>query len=210
MLKHADIWRAVDSLAEANDLSPSGLARASGLDPTTFNRSKRTTRDGRPRWPSTESIAKILEATGSTLPDFATYMDGGTGRGAAQTIPLIGCVQAGSEGYFDDAGFPIGAGWDVIRFPDVGDPNAYAVEVSGDSMEPLYRDGDRLIVSPGSSYRKGDRVVAKTQKGEVLVKELSRLTANRIVLHSLNPAYEDRTLELADVEWVARVVWASQ
>lgn len=210
MLKHADIWRAVDHLAETHNLSPSGLARAAGLDPTAFNRSKRTTGDGRPRWPSTESIAKILEATGSTLPEFAAFLDDGASQRALQTIPLIGCVQAGSAGYFDDAGYPTGAGWDMIRFPDVGDPHAYAVEVSGDSMEPLYRDGDRLIVSPGSSYRKNDRVVIKTREGEVLVKELSRMTATKIVLHSLNPAYEDRTLDMTEVDWIARVVWASQ
>ena len=63
MLSHSQIWTALDRLAARAGLSPSGLAKKSGLDPTTFNKSKRITPDGRPRWPSTESVAKALDAT---------------------------------------------------------------------------------------------------------------------------------------------------
>ena len=52
-MRHEDIWRALDSLAAERGLSASGLARRSGLDPTTFNPSKRSTPEGRARWPST-------------------------------------------------------------------------------------------------------------------------------------------------------------
>ena len=61
-LSHASVWAAIDAIAAKNELSPSGLARKAGLDPTTFNRSKRIASDGRKRWPSTESIAKVLTA----------------------------------------------------------------------------------------------------------------------------------------------------
>jgi len=212
MFRHADIWQALDRLAQENGLSVSGLARRAGLDPTTFNRSKRVTRDGRPRWPSTESIAKVLDATGTTLEAFAARLGDETPPAPppSRTIPLIGFAQAGDDGYFDDAGYPTGAGWDEICFPEVGDPNAYALEVSGDSMEPVYRDGDRLIVSPHSSLRKGDRVVVKTRSGEILVKELARQTATRVELRSLNPAHPNRTIDLADMEWMVRVLWVSQ
>jgi len=67
MLKHADVWRAIDRLAQKHGMSASGLARRSGLDPTTFNKSKRITKEGKQRWPSTESIAKVLTATGDSL-----------------------------------------------------------------------------------------------------------------------------------------------
>src|SRR5215218_8227920 len=70
MLSHARIWAAVDRLAEKYGLSASGLARKAGLDPTSFNRSKRTSPEGRDRWPSTESVAKILRATGASVEDF--------------------------------------------------------------------------------------------------------------------------------------------
>lgn len=211
MLTHSQIWRAIDRLAQSKGLTPSGLARRAGLDSTTFNRSKRTTREGKPRWPSSESLAKILDATGATLGEFTALVeDRAFGGPAPRTIPLIGFAQAGQAGYFDDAGYPAGAGWDEIRSPDVTDPHAYALEVAGDSMQPVYRDGDRLIVSPESSLRRGDRVVVRTRDGEVMVKELLRLSEKRIELRSLNPAHGDRGLEREAVEWVARVVWVSQ
>lgn len=210
MLRHSDIWRAIDHLAQDRGLSASGLARAAGLDPTTFNKSKRITREGKARWPSTESIAKVLEATGATLEGFVAYVQDGATAPPVQTVPVIGFAQAGTAGYFDDAGYPTGGGWDEIRFPELGDPHAYALEVAGDSMEPVYRDGDRLIVSPGGNVRKGDRVVVKTRDGEVMVKELARQTANRVELHSLNPQFDGRVLDSGDVDWMARVLWVSQ
>lgn len=223
MLTHGKIWRAVDQLAEQHGLSTSGLARRAGLDPTTFNRSKRITIDGRPRWPSTESIAKALAATGTSPEQFFTLLDGSErsphdgAPGFAEdpprplnAIPQIGFAQAGSGGFFDAAGFPVGAGWDEIVFPDVNDIHAYALEIAGNSMEPVYRDGDIVVVSPASEPRRGDRVVLKTREGEVLAKELVRKTARHIELRSLNPAREDRQIPLDQVDWIARIVWASQ
>ena len=208
MLSHDQVWTAVDALAARHGLSPSALARKAGLDATTFNRSKRLGPDGRLRWPSTESIAKVLEATGASIADFVALM--GAKATQTQRIPLIGMAQAGSGGFFDDAGFPVGAGWEEIAFPAVTDENAYALEISGDSMLPLYRDGDVIIVSPASSVRRGDRVVVKTRDGEVLAKELKRRTARTLELRSLNPDHPDRTLDLGEVAWMARVIWATQ
>jgi phage repressor protein C with HTH and peptisase S24 domain len=210
MLKHAQVWRAIDRLAQEHGFSASGLARRAGLDPTTFNKSKRMTREGKLRWPSTESVAKILAATGATLGEFVSYMDEGPEGGVFRNIPLIGMAQAGAEGYFDDAGYPTGAGWDEIPFPDVGDPHAYALEISGDSMEPAYRDGDIVIVSPTANVRRGDRVVVKTLAGEVMAKELRRRTARKIELQSFNPIHGERVLNVEDIEWIARIVWVSQ
>ena len=75
MLTHAQIWRAIDALAERHSLSASGLAKIAGLDPTTFNRSKREGSDGKQRWPSTESVAKVLQATGATLEEFVALAE---------------------------------------------------------------------------------------------------------------------------------------
>ena len=210
MLKHSQVWRAIDRLAQEYGFSASGLARRAGLDPTTFNKSKRTTREGKLRWPSTESVAKILAATGASLGEFVSFMEEGPEGGIFRNIPLIGFVQAGAAGFFDDAGYPIGGGWDEIPFPDVGDPHAYALEISGDSMDPVYRDGDIVIVSPAASVRRGDRVVVKTVNGEVMAKQLRRRTARKIELMSFNPEHEDPVLSVEDVDWIARVVWVSQ
>ena len=210
MMKHSDVWRAIDSLAEKYGMSASGLARRSGLDPTTFNKSKRITKEGKQRWPSTESISKVLTATGASLAEFVSHVGGSNAAALAQRIPVIGYAQAGSAGYFDDAGYPTGSGWDEVAFPHIGDPNAYALEISGDSMEPVYRDGDVIIVSPGASVRRGDRIVIRTRGGEVMAKQLARQSARKIELTSLNRAHPDRVLDLDDITWMARIVWASQ
>ena len=207
-LTHNQIWTGLDRLAARAKLSPSGLAKKSGLDPTTFNKSKRVTPDGRARWPSTESVAKALGATGVSFDTFVSLIS--DSNGAAKSMPLLGLAQAGSGGYFDDAGFPAGKGWDEIGFPQVTDEHAYALEISGDSMTPAYRDGDIIIVSPAAPVRRGDRVVLKTRKGEVMVKELKRQSAKQVELKSLNPEHAERSIATSDLLWMARVVWASQ
>jgi phage repressor protein C with HTH and peptisase S24 domain len=233
MLSHDRVWAAIDALAERHSLSASGLARLAGLDSTAFNKSKRLSADGRPRWPSTESLAKIIEATGATLDEFVALVESAGGirpdrskKSVAApataafadgllpqqrpTVPLVGFAQAGAGGFFDDAGFPVGHGHDLIELPAPTSETSYALKVQGDSMLPLYRDGDVLIVEPGATVRKGDRVVVKTASGEVMAKVLERQTAKTITLLSLNPAHPVRELPMAEVEWVARIVWASQ
>jgi phage repressor protein C with HTH and peptisase S24 domain len=211
MLSHDQIWSAIDALAERYKLSPSGLARRAGLDATTFNRSKRVGADGRERWPSTESLAKILVATGASLDEFMALVANGSRRGIRpRTIPLIGFAQAGAGGFFDNDGLPTGDGWDEVAFPDIGDDHVYALEITGESMAPLYRDGDTIIVSPNAPVRRGDRVVVRTLEGEVMAKELKRKTLKTVELASLNPDHPDRVLNLTDVAFIARVIWASQ
>lgn len=217
MLSHGQIWSAIDGLAERHDLTPSGLARRAGLDPTSFNKSKRLSADGRQRWPSTESISKVLEATGASMEQFVGLlypgeMPHGTFPPQTGSIPLLGFAQAGAGGFFDDGGFPAGQGWDVVEFPanPAQKAGVYALEVQGDSMMPLYRDGDVLIVEPGAQIRRNDRVVVKTREGEVMAKVLLRQSQKSIELLSLNPAHPNRSIELSDVEWIARIKWASQ
>jgi len=224
VLNHASIWAAIDALAERNGLTPSALARKAGLDPTAFNPSKRKAADGRARWPSTESIAKVLNATGASLEEFTAAVTnplsrlvppgsrGAAGRDIplARQVPVIGFAQAGVGGFFEDGGYPAGAGWDEIDLPSLRDDGSYALEVQGDSMLPLYRDGDIIIVSPAEAIRKGDRIVVKTTGGEVMAKILKRRTASQIELRSLNRDHEDRAIALEQIEWMARIIWASQ
>ncbi|MBY5840814.1 helix-turn-helix transcriptional regulator [Rhizobium leguminosarum] len=225
MLSHDQIWEALDRLAERHELTPSGLARRAGLDPTSFNKSKRLSADGRLRWPSTESIAKVLDATGASMEEFLAFMrpDADLSKQPAGpqesafpqqsgSIPLLGFAQAGAGGFFDDGGFPAGQGWDVVEFPAAPSQKSgvYALEVQGESMMPLYRDGDVLIVEPGAQVRRNDRVVVRTNEGEVMAKVLLRQSPRSIELLSLNPEHPNRTLELSDVDWIARIIWASQ
>src|ERR1700749_199389 len=207
-LTHSQIWSAIDALAARYDMSASGLAKAAGLDPTTFNKSKRGGINGKLRWPSTESVSKILNATGADFEEFTSLVSKSAGRaGYSRVIPLLGMAQAANSGYFDEAGFPVGHGWEEIPFPEVADEHAYALEITGESLMPVYRDGDRIVVSPATNPRRGDRVVVKTLEGEVMAKLLHRMTAQRIELRSLNPAHEDRSFALNEIVFVHRIIW---
>jgi phage repressor protein C with HTH and peptisase S24 domain len=209
MLTHAQIWNALDRLAARNKLTASGLAKKAGLDPTTFNKSKRITPEGRQRWPSTESVAKALAATSTKFDTFVTLITDGV-KPMISTVPLIGFAEAGDGGHFDDSGYPVGKGWDEVALPHVTDEQAYALKIAGESMKPTYRPGDIVIVSPSSQIRKGDRIVVKTRDGEVMVKELRKRTTKTIELKSLNAEHRDRTFPVNEIDWMARILWASQ
>lgn len=210
MLQHDDIWRAVDRLATKYGMSPSGLARKAGLDPTTFNKSKRSSKDGKRRWPSTESVAKILGATGASLDEFVGLINNGHNGAAGRRIPVMGLGQASLDGRFDTSGYPTGNGWDEVLFPQVGDSRVFALEVSGNSLAPVYSDGDILVVSPDASIRRGDRVVAKLRSGELLVMRQIRQSATKVELTPLNGHGSERAVDMSEISWMSRVLWASQ
>ena len=209
MLTHAQIWTALDRLAARSGLSPSGLARKAGLDPTTFNRSKRMTPEGRSRWPSTESLAKSLAATGTSMDTFVQLIDDPT-RSGSHGVPMIDFAQAATDSHFDDSGHPAGRGWEELAFPAIADDSAYALKIIDDSMAPIYRDGSVIVVSPSATVRKDDRVLVKTRDGQITVREFKRSTPKVIELRALANAQKDETLPARDVMWMARIVWASQ
>lgn len=222
MVTHAQIWNYIDKLAERHDLSASGLALKSGLDATTFNRSKRTAKDGRERWPSSESFAKISNFTQEPLSEiFASAVAAYEQPEAdlshlaystftANSIPMLGFAEAGSGGFFNHEGAPNGDGWDDVPLPDFLAEGAFALKVSGESMMPAYREGDVLIVSIAAGVRRGDRVVVRTLSGEVMAKILHRQDDTNVELHSIHPDHAPRTLDRQDVASMGRILWASQ
>ena len=209
MLRHSEIWRALDRLAAKHGLSASGLARRAGLDPTAFNKSKRKSPTGKPRWPSTESVAKCLTATGESLSGFLALIGERSGVALARRLPLLGLSKAGGPGAFDDAGHPTGKAWDETDAPGVSDADAYALRVSGNALAPVYRAGDVLIVSPSAELRRGDRIIVKTRNGEVLAKELVRQSSQKLELKTIG-GQPSRAIARSDVAWVARVQWVRQ
>lgn len=213
MLTHESIWTAIDRLAHSLGYSTSGLAKQAGLDPTAFNRSKRIGPDGKPRWPSTESIARVLDSTGSTIADFMSLIDAGIhGPKAQPMIPVLSYTQAQEGANFNDKGLPTGDGWETIDFPHPSgeQPVTYAIEVVDDSMMPLFRVGDRLIVVPDAPLRRGDRVIVRLADGSLLVRELVRQTASKVELKFLTMDKADRSVTTKDISWIARIVWVSQ
>lgn len=222
MLSHSDLWSAIDALARRHGYSVSGLAKAAGLDPTTFNKSKRIA-DGKLRWPSTESLSKILAVTKSSLSDLATLMHGSEANTAInRTLPLLRLDHLGLAGVFTAKGIPDRAApeWDAIALPAAAE-GCYALEVMGDSLSPIYRDGDRLIVQnhdleTGALLRRGDRMVVilkpniPTEQPTYHLGDLVRQSAARLTVRSLHADAPELDLDLRLVAWVARVLWASQ
>ena len=211
MLSHKQIWGAIDALAAAHGHSPSGLAKLAGLDPTTFNKSKRIAANGRLRWPSTESLAKILQVTGASLDEFVALVTRGSVKPSLKLrrLPLIRLDQM-AAGAFDAQGAPQGEKWGQVAFPALSDRASYALEIVGDTLAPVYRSGDVLVVSPQQETRRGDRVVVRTKRGEFLTMEFVRRSAKRVELKSLVADLPDRLLAAGEVAWIARIVWASQ
>jgi phage repressor protein C with HTH and peptisase S24 domain len=206
MLSHKQIWGAIDALAARHGHSPSGLAKAAGLDPTTFNKSKRLGPLGRLRWPSTESLALILDATGASLDDFVALMSRGGLRGT-KPLPLMKLKDAAKKRAFDKEGRPAGNAWGKFAFPDLDDRTAFALEISNDGAAPVFQIGDVVVVSPAAKVRRNDCVVVRGKDG-CSVMRFVRQTAKRVELKSLNPDLPDRVVERDTVDWIARVVWA--
>ena len=213
MFTHDQVWHGIDRLARERGLTASGLARRAGLDPTTFNPSKRVTKQSKPRWPSTESLAKILSATETSLDDFVSLMADRPLNAAPVTSHRLRCIamdQADRPELFDETGFPAGQAWDEIEFPNLEDPHAYALEVRGDDFLPTYRDGDLVIVSPVASIRRRDRVMLKTRGGAIHAGTLLRRTAQRIEIAPFADDLEPQVLPVKEVAWMARILWVSQ
>ncbi|MFM9940665.1 MAG: helix-turn-helix transcriptional regulator [Hyphomicrobiaceae bacterium] len=214
---HAWIWQAIDTLASRRGLTPSALARLAGLDPTTFNRSKRVTPEGRPRWPSTESIAKVLEATGTSLDEFAALdfdqpatSKSNTTSEELSNVPLVGEVRdAAIDGLAKTSLIdlhkrrPSRAGSDLAG-------SRFALAVADSSLEPAYSQGNTLIASIAEIAHSGDRVVVQPLRGQAIPGLLVRSTRSIIELAAFRPSRDIFELPRTEVRWIARIIWARQ
>jgi phage repressor protein C with HTH and peptisase S24 domain len=210
MLSHGQIWSAIDTLASRYKLTTSGLARKAGLDPTTFNKSKRVSPDGRLRWPSTESIAKILDATGAELDEFLSILKNRTNENVGHLIPLIGLGEAGDPGLFDAQGRAVKERWDEFCAPGHEEDHSFALEINGDGLLPHYRQGDIVICSPNEAVRRGDRIVVRMAQGDIVIGQLRRRTAKALDVTDFASPGSERLVHLAEVSAIARIIWVSQ
>lgn len=209
MLRHGDIWSAIDRLAHDRGLTASGLARRAGLDPTTFNKSKRITREGKPRWPSTESLAKVLDATGASLAEFLTLLPGELQVEGRHTLPLVSSSDIVATPRLDGELRTMLRDRDEISFPD--GEQVFAMEVANNRLAPAYREGDVLIVSGGAHVRRGDRVLVRTADGTMSAAEMVRHGSRRVSFRPLGtPEAEAMILPVEQLSWILRILWASQ
>lgn len=205
-MRHQDIWRSIDGLAARHALSPSGLARLAGLDPTAFNPSKRFAKDGRPRWPSTQSVAAALEAVGADVGALADLLGEPCSGGS---LPLLKLSEAAALGCFDASGIPMGEAWRRLACGGPVEAGAYGLEITDSDMAPVYRPGECVLAIPGGRVREGDRVVARLLPGDLLVRELAEQAASHLVLRAFASDVTDRIAGPGAIDWIAPVrgVW---
>lgn len=206
MLTHSDIWRALDALAERHRLSPSALALKAGLSATAFNPSKRAAH-GRLHWPSTESLARVLKVLDVAPADFVALAGGQ--EQARSLLPLMALRPSSSKGFAPD-GMPLFERWDEAEAPVVRDPAAFMLEVVGQQYQPVFRDGDRLVVSPAAALRKGDRVAYKLMKHPIRLGQVQHLSAKQVSMVSVSNKKEVMAFGKTQLQWCHKIMWCSQ
>lgn len=206
-MKYDQVWAAVDKLAKMNGLSSSGLAKKAGLDATTFNKSKRMRPDGKRRWPSLDSLNKIIEVCNISFDEFYRLIDDENEAGITHSIPYIECSRLlnGEKNIYSD--FRQNK-WNKIRFPE-GTDNLYALDINSDKFAPFYRNGTLLIISQESEVRCGDRVVIYLNNRDIIICEFIRRTASTLELKDLLGT-ENISIAIGETQLIHRIVWASQ
>jgi phage repressor protein C with HTH and peptisase S24 domain len=214
VFSHETIWNALDQMAMYKSLSPSALARQAGLDPTSFNPSKRQSRDGRPRWPSTESIFKVLKATGTTLDEFIAYVknapEGKESYKAQNKYPLSGLSEKAQTPLENQLALPDG----LVRtdLPDYlnADPFFLGFSLQSEIYAPLYHTGDQLLVSLNAPLQRGCKILVATDnqplKAFILIQESPQ------TITCQNPAIlnDQHSFDRKKISFLGRIVWVSQ
>ena len=211
MLTHELIWGAIDRLAERNGLSASGLARLAGLDPTTFNPSKRIGKNGKQRWPTTESISKVLLATGLSVSDLLAEIDAPKNdNGSLLRLPVYSSTSSDLTNAFDGDGKPAGTNWIVGDSFPVSDPSAFALEVPDGRFQPFFRPGNLIVVSPKAQVRESDLILAHVTRPETSVGVFEVVTRSERMLEVRDHARVNGNafLDLSDVNWYSRIVFS--
>lgn len=79
-------------------------------------------------------------------------------------VPLINRVAAGYPREFTDLGYPARVADEYVRVPELADPDAFAARVVGDSMSPVYLEGDVVIFSPAKPVTSGMDCFARLER----------------------------------------------
>jgi phage repressor protein C with HTH and peptisase S24 domain len=213
-MKHEDVWYAIDTLAANYGVSTSMLAKLAGLDPTTFNKSKRIGKDGKKRWPSTESLAKVMEVTGCGMNDIVPLIEDNSDAG--DYVPLLDIHQIKKTELFDNKGNlnESGTSLDGLDMSSFYGNGNFALEINGNELSPFYYDGDVLIISSQASIRKGDKIIIKKADKIIIAGIFIKQTAQAIFISQdidLERKNDNEIrLEKSEIEWFSRVMWVSQ
>lgn len=206
-MKYENVWNAVDKLATSRGLSPSGLAKLAGLDATTFNKSKRIRPDGKNRWPSLDSINKLLDVCSISFEQFYNLSDSEEEKEGC-SIPFTKLSKLEEAQEIEDKMVKTPK-WNKVLFPDLKEA-MYAIEIDTNDYAPLYRNGSMIVLAGNSDIRKGDRVAIFCTGNQLMLKEFIRRTPSKLVLNDINNDNIESTISISDVRLINRIIWASQ
>jgi phage repressor protein C with HTH and peptisase S24 domain len=203
----------IRALREALGLSQSELARRVGVTPQAIQQLE----DGKVRDPRyIVALAEILRVPPATLGETAGSPAGGyriqheqLGR---KDLPVYASAQGGPDGSMVFSYDPI----EWRERPSILEnvPDAFAMYVVNDSMEPRYRQGDLLLVHPRRPVRPGNDVlcvrVSENSEHLAMIKQLVRMNTKEIVLQQFNPRREIvvSRRDLASLHRVLGAYWA--
>ena len=126
---------------------------------------------------------------------------------AGRLVPVINKVSAGYPRDFNDLDYPVGIADDYVRCPDLHDPNAFAVRVVGDSMEPKFCEGDIVIFSPATEVRNGDDCFVRfTTPHETTFKRVFFEPDNKIRLQPRNDEYPPTIVDGSRINGLYRAI----
>lgn len=211
-MKQEDVWRGIDRLADEVGVTPARLARMAGLDQAVFGPTRRIKENGEMRWPSMDSLAKVLRVAEISLGEFVNYMYGDPASRAGFRLPCLP-ISAAGDAQYDADGLPTGPAWEHIEFPDLQDPKCFGLILEDDSARPVYRRGDLLVCAPGMSIQRGDRIVYRrgddTGIGGLSVGVMIRQTSFRVDIAAVDESRTE-TLAAEDIQWMTRIAWVRQ
>ncbi|MCX4348881.1 MAG: helix-turn-helix transcriptional regulator [Alphaproteobacteria bacterium] len=207
-MQYEQVWDAVDKLARLHGLSPSGLAKKAGLDATTFNKSKRVRPDGKKRWPSLDSINKIINACNISFEQFYSLIDEELQPESLNSVPYIKFSELGNGiNILNDE--PQTDSWTRKNFPATT-AGLYGIELDVDDYVPLYRKNSTIIAAKNAEICKGDRMVVFCKNNDILIKEFAHRTATTLVLSDIMDSRKTTEVNITDIALVSRIYWVSQ
>ena len=122
-----------------------------------------------------------------------------------RTIPIVGTVQAGVDGFLEELGYPVGNGDGDVPYHGK-DMNAYALRVRGDSMAGKIDSGEKIVVEPNTTPQPGDIAVVLLKDGRKTVKRLLYVRDGEVTLAPLNKDHHNLVLGIEEVDAMHKVV----
>ena len=131
----------------------------------------------------------------------------GSSLSPGRLVPVINKVSAGYPRDFNDLDYPVGVADDYVRCPDLHDPNAFAVRVFGDSMEPKFHEGDIVVFSPAAEVNNGDDCFVRfSMPHETSFKRVFFESKKKVRLQPRNEEYSPIVVEGKRINGLYRAV----